>query len=72
MARRTRSAIDDDAGDLVAEHERLLDDEVADPPVLVVVDVRPAHPDGANLDQHVSFPELRERARLESNVARPV
>ena len=56
----------------MAEHQRLLDDERADPAVLVVVHVGPADTDGAHLDENVALSDLRQRTRLEADVVRPV
>jgi hypothetical protein len=72
MLHGTWAALDDDAGDLMAEHERLLDDERPDPAVLVVVHVGAADTDRVHLDEHVAFSELRHRARLEPDVVRAV
>jgi len=72
MLHGTWAALDDDAGDLMAEHERLLDDERPDPAVLVVVHVGPADTDRVHLDEHVAFSELRQSARLEPDVVRAV
>jgi hypothetical protein len=58
----------DPAGGLVAEHERCAHDVVADPPVLVVVDVRAADADGADLDEHLARPGLGHRALLDPDV----
>ena len=44
---------DDDAGGLVPEHHRRVHDERPDPPVLVVVHVAAADPDGIDGDAHV-------------------
>jgi hypothetical protein len=53
----------------VAEHQRLLDDEGADPAVLVVMHVGAAHTDRAHRNEDVSFSQVWERADLEPNVA---
>ena len=63
------AAIDDDTGNLVAEHERLLDHERADPAVLVVVHVGAADADGPDLDEDIAVAERRERAHLEADIA---
>ena len=42
----------DTAGQFMSQDHRCLDDEVADPPVAVVVHVGSAHPDGGDLDEH--------------------
>jgi hypothetical protein len=46
----------DTAGQFMAQDHRFGDDEVADPPVAVVVHVGSAHPDGGHLDQHFVWP----------------
>jgi hypothetical protein len=49
----------------VAEDHRLLDDEIADPPFVEVVDVGAAHPDGGDLHEHLVGLQLRDRHRLQ-------
>jgi hypothetical protein len=52
----------------VAEHERRAHDVVADPAVLVVVDIRAADADGADLDQHLARAGLGHRTLLDPDV----
>jgi hypothetical protein len=49
----------------VAENQRLLDDVRADPAFLVVMDVRSADADGADLDQHLVRARSRHRPLLQ-------
>ena len=72
VARHPRADRHDPAGGLVAEDHRGLDDERADAPVLVVVHVGAADPDGGDLDEDLARPGLRDLARLDAQVARGV
>jgi hypothetical protein len=65
---RLAAPADDDAAGLVAEHERLLHDEVADPAVLVVMHVGAAGADGRDLDEHLVRTRRRDRAFLQDEV----
>jgi len=54
------------------EDERRSHHVIADPPVLEVVHVRAADADGADLEEHLSRPGIRDRALLDAHVARRV
>ena len=72
MAGHLRADLDDAPGGLVPEHHRRAHDEVADAAVLVVVDVRAAHADGGDLDEHLARPRLGHGPLLDPDVARRV
>src|SRR5215212_9264980 len=57
---------------LVAEDKRLIDDERADAPLLIVVDVRAADADGPDLDQDLFGPRFRDAYVFEPDVVRIV
>src|SRR5215213_2765884 len=57
---------------LVAEDKGLPDDERADAPLLVVVDVRAADADSPDLDQDLLGPRFRDRYVFEPDVVRIV
>ena len=59
----------DRAGKLVAEHQRALDDHIADPPVQVVVDIGAAHPAVLHGHGHLARPRGRRGALLEGQLA---
>ena len=54
----------DDAGRLVAENHRLLDDEIADPTVLVIMNVAAADADRLDCDPHLVVRRLRRPRNL--------
>jgi hypothetical protein len=54
----------------MAQHERGLDDETSDAPVLVVVGVGPAHPDGADPDDDLPRTGLGNGTLLDDDVPR--
>ena len=72
MAPRQIPSADDNPRGLVAEHHGCIDDEVPDPTVLVVVDVRPADADRRHLDQDLPGTRKRNRPVLDPEVAYPV
>jgi hypothetical protein len=56
---------------LVPQHQRGLDDEPADPPVVVVVRVRPADPDRGDADHHLTRARLWHGSLLHHHVPGP-
>jgi hypothetical protein len=54
----------------MTQHERDLDDETSDAPVLVVVGVGPAHPDGADPDDDLPRTGPRNGTLLDDDVPR--
>jgi hypothetical protein len=58
------------ARSLVAQHQRGLDDESPDAPMLVVVGVGPAHPDGADPDEDLARTGLGNGPLLDDDVPR--
>jgi hypothetical protein len=63
---------DDHAGTLVPEDQRRVDDEVADPPVFVIVHVGAAHSDGPDFYENLVGAETGDRALLQPQVSYPV
>ena len=56
----------------MAEDHRRIDDEISDATVPVVVDVRAAHADGSDLDEHLVFTGGRYRPSWICRVPTPV
>jgi hypothetical protein len=54
----------------MTQHERGIDDETPDAPVLVVVGVGPAHPDGADPDDDLPRTGPRNGTLLDDDVPR--
>ena len=59
------AGLDNLAGALVTQNDRSLDDVVADPPVFVVVNVRPADADVLHADQNLVRGGLRALSLLD-------
>src|SRR5436190_24138671 len=64
--------LDDDAGDLVPERQRLADEEIADRTAVVVVQVRAADAAVGHRDTDLVGRERPVGARLDPDVLRPV
>ena len=65
----SRSDGDDPPGQLVAQDQRAVDHEVADPAVPEVVGVGSAHTDGRDLDQDLILGEARSGDVFDSELA---
>ena len=59
----------DASGELVAQDQRVVHDVVADPAVLVVMDVAAAHTDGGDLHQDLVRVQLRDGQCFHGHVA---
>ena len=71
-ARDGGAGLDDLPGDLVAEHQRLLEREVADPPLEVVGEVGAADAAGAEREAHLVVEERSVLDRLQLQVLGPM
>jgi hypothetical protein len=55
----------------MAQHQRGIEDEPSDAPVLVVVGVGTADPHGRDADDHLPRPRLRNGPLLDDDLPRP-